>query len=215
MELLVRPATTGDRADGLLYESARPYYDAFAGGEARARAVLAALWPRPGHAASFDVCTVAEAGGDVVGVMAGFPSADADLLSQRFLGLAVRRIPPWRWPGVMRHLQAGARLSPHPPPDTFYVDALAVAERWRRRGVARALLDEAAARAAAGSLDGIALDTGLENAPARALYQRAGFVEHDVRPAPSAAAARAVGGPGFVAYYRPRTAVSDSATRAT
>jgi ribosomal protein S18 acetylase RimI-like enzyme len=215
MDLLVRPATAGDRADGLLYESARPYYDAFAGGEARARAMLAAVWAQPCHAASFEVCAVAEADGDVVGVMAGYPAADADLLSQRFLGLAVRRIPPWRWPGVARHLHAGARMSPHPPPDTYYVDALAVAEPWRRRGVARALLDEATARADAAELDGIALDTGLENAPARALYEREGFVERGVRSAPSAAAARAVGGPGFVAYYRPRTAVSDSATRAT
>jgi ribosomal protein S18 acetylase RimI-like enzyme len=215
MELLVRPATAGDRADGLLYESARPYYDAFAGGEARARAVLAALWARPGHAASFEFCAVAEAGGAVVGVMAGFPAADADELSQRFLGLALRRIPPWRWPGVARHLRAGARMSPHPPAGTFYVDALAVAAPWRRRGVARALLDEAATRAAAARLDGVSLDTGLENAPARALYEGAGFLEQGVRTAPSAAVARAVGGPGFVAYYRPSTAVSASATRAT
>jgi ribosomal protein S18 acetylase RimI-like enzyme len=215
MELLVRPATAGDRADGLLYESARPYYDAFAGGEARARAVLAAVWDRPRHAASFEVCAVAEAGGDVVGVMAGFPSADADELSQRFLGMAMRRIPPWGWASMARHLRAGARLSPQPPPRTFYVDALAVATPWRRRGVARALLEEAGARADAARLEGIALDTGLENAPARALYERSGFHEQGVRTAPNAAAARAVGGPGFVAYYRPRTADSVSATRPT
>jgi ribosomal protein S18 acetylase RimI-like enzyme len=215
MELVVRPATAGDDAGGLLYESARPYYDAFAGGERHARALLTDLWDQPAHAGSFEVCAVAEAGGDVVGVMAGFPAAEADELSRRFLGLAARRIPPWRWPVAARHLHAGARMSPRPPDGAFYVDALAVAAPWRRRGVGHALLQEAADRAEAARLDGLALDTGLENTPARALYERAGFHEEGVRHAPSAAAARALGGRGFVAYYRPRTAASASATRAT
>ena len=55
MSLAVRPAAPTDPADGLLYASAKPYYDAYAGSEARARALLAAVYARPGHAASFDV----------------------------------------------------------------------------------------------------------------------------------------------------------------
>jgi hypothetical protein len=49
----------------------------------------------------------------------------------------------------------------------------------------------------------VALDTGLGNAPARALYSAYGFREHDVRRAADARTARAVGGPGFVSYFKP------------
>lgn len=202
MDVLVRRATTADRAAGLLYESARPYYDAFAGDEARARRLLGALWGEPAHSASWEVCTVAEAGSEVVGVLAGFPVVEGDRLARRFLRLSVPRIPPWRWPAVARHLRAGARMSPHPPARAFYVDALAVAPTSRRRGVARALLAEAERRATATGLSGVALDTGVENASARALYERAGFGLEEVRRAPSPAMARAVGGAGFAAYFR-------------
>ena len=57
----------------------------------------------------------------------------------------------------------------------LYVDALATDAAHRRRGVARALLAEADRMAADAGLDGVALDTGIENRAARALYERTGF----------------------------------------
>lgn len=54
----------------------------------------------------------------------------------------------------------------------LYVDADA-----RRRGVARALLDAAAAFARADGAAGIALETAQDNAAARALYRAAGWRE--------------------------------------
>jgi ribosomal protein S18 acetylase RimI-like enzyme len=69
--------------------------------------------------------------------------------------------------------------------------------------VARRLLAEAEAEAARAGLRGVALDTGLTNAPARALYAAYGFAERDVRRAADARTARAVGGPGFVSYFKP------------
>jgi ribosomal protein S18 acetylase RimI-like enzyme len=206
MEVVVRPATATDRADGLLYESARPYYDAYAGREAKARAMLADVWGRRAHAASWEVCSVAEADGAIVGVLAGYPVADGDRYARRFLVLTLRRMPPWRWPAVLTHLRAAQRVSPQPPLRAWYVDALAVAPDWRRRGVARRLLEEAERRAAAAGLDGVALDTGLENTPARALYEAAGFRLEEIREAPDDGNARAVGGVGFAAYFRPLAA---------
>lgn len=206
MEVTVRPATATDRADGLLYESARPYYDAYAGREDNARAMLAEVWPLPGHAASWEVCSVAEHDGRVVGVIAGYPVTDADRYARRFLFLTLRRMRPWRWPAVVAHLRAAQRVSPSPPLRAWYVDALAVDPAWRRQGVARMLLAEASRRAAAAGLDGVALDTGLENAPARALYEAAGFQLEEIREAPDAHNARAVGGIGFAAYFRPLAA---------
>ena len=73
MSFALRPATPADPADALLYTSAKPYYDAYAGSEARARALLASVYGRTGHAASFEVCSVVELEGDLAGVIAWFP----------------------------------------------------------------------------------------------------------------------------------------------
>jgi ribosomal protein S18 acetylase RimI-like enzyme len=202
MELAVRPATPSDPADSLLYLSAKPYYDAYAGSEPRARSLLSAVYPRSGHAASFDVCTVAELDGEIAGVMALFPVPEGDQRARRFVTLTAPRVPPWRWASLLRHLRAAGLVSPRPPHDSVYVDALAVDPAWRRRGVARALLARAETVAAAGGLVGVSLDTGLQNAPARALYEAVGYRAREVRRAPSEAVARAIGGPGFVSYFK-------------
>jgi ribosomal protein S18 acetylase RimI-like enzyme len=204
MDVHVRPARREDRdAPGLLYVSAAPYYDAYAGSTRRAERVLRAIWARPGHTASFEVCRVAEAGGPVAGVMVCFPSEDGDRLARRFLSLSLVRLPPWRWPAIVRHLRASATVTPMPLPGALYVDALAVAEDRRRQGIARRLLEDAEQRAAELRLSGVALDTGLQNGAARALYEAHGFRERARHPAPDERTARIVGGPGFVSYFKP------------
>lgn len=213
MELQVRPATPADAADGLLYESARDSYDAYAGGEALARRLVARAYPRRGNAASFDVCHVAVAGGHLAGVMAGFPVEEGDRLARRFVALTLPLIPPWRWGGLLAHLRAAGLVSPSPPAGSWYVDALAVDPAWRRRGVARALLGAAEGEAVRTGATGVSLDTGVGNVAARALYEAHGFRAGEERHAPSPRVARAVGGPGFVAYFK--TAPSASAARAT
>jgi ribosomal protein S18 acetylase RimI-like enzyme len=198
----IRPARPDDPVVPLLYESARPYYDAYAGGEERARAMLAAVYPRPGHAASYELCRLAIVDAEIVGVLAGFPVLDGDRLARHFVRLTVPRLPVWTWPRTLRHLRAAGVLSPHPPANAYYVDALAVDPAWRRRGIAHALLQDAERRAEQAGLAGIALDTGLHNEPARALYRAYGFREGEVRRAPDDRTARAIGGPGFVAYFK-------------
>jgi ribosomal protein S18 acetylase RimI-like enzyme len=202
MSFALRPATPADPADALLYTSAKPYYDAYAGSEARARALLAAVYGRTGHAASFEVCSVVELEGDLAGVIAWFPVDEGDRRARRFVALTVPRVPPWQWPHLMRHLRAAGTVSPNPPLSTLYVDALAVVPRFRRRGVATALLAGAEQAAAAAGLDGVALDTGLRNEAARALYEHVGFREREVRRAASPRVAAAIGGPGFVGYVK-------------
>ena len=203
MTLAVRPATPADPADALLYTSAKPYYDAYAGSEARARALLAAVYGRTGHAASFEVCSVAELEGDLAGVIAWFPVDEGDVRARRFVALTAPRVPPWHWPHLLRHLRAAGTVSPNPPLGTLYVDALAVAPAFRRRGVATALLAAAEEAATSAGLGGISLDTGLHNEPARSLYEHSGFRQREVRRAPNPRVAAAIGGPGFVGYFKP------------
>jgi GNAT superfamily N-acetyltransferase len=203
MEVVVRTARPDDPVDALLFESAAPYYAAYAGGPERARRLLRTLYPRGGHTASWEVCHVAEAGGRIVGVLAAFPSHDGDALARRFVRLTLLHSAPWRIPALMRHLRATAAVAPHPPDGMLYVDALATDAAHRRRGVARALLAHADRMAAAAGLEGVALDTGIENRAARSLYERAGFSPSSLRPAPDERTARAVGGSGFVGYLKP------------
>ena len=138
-------------------------------------------------------------------MLAAFPTDDGDELARRFVRLTLAHSPPWRIPALFRHLRATAAVSPHPPAGMLYVDALATDPAHRRRGVATraAGRGRAAARAAAG-LAGVALDTGIENRAARALYERSGFTPRGLRPAPDERTARAVGGSGFVGYVKPR-----------
>jgi len=202
MQVTVRAAAPEDGADDLLYASAHRYYDAYAGNEEAARRMLRRVHPLPGHAASAALCRVAEADGEVVGVIAAFPAGDGERLARRFLALTAPRLAPWRWPRLLRHLGAAASVSPTPPEGSWYVDALAVAPAARRRGVAAALLADAERAAREHGATGVALDTGLENEPAQRLYERCGFERGDVRRAPDERAARAIGGRGFVAYYK-------------
>ena len=204
MDVVVRPARPADPAAELLYLSAAPYYAAFAGGERHARALIARLYPRGRHTASWEVCRVAEVGGAVAGVLAAFPADEGEELARRFVRMTLARTPPWRLPALLRHLHATAAIAPHPPRGVLYVDALATHPDFRRRGVATALLDEADRMAARAGLPAVALDTGIENRAARALYEHSGFIGRGLRPAPSARIARAVGGSGFVGYVRQR-----------
>src|SRR3954463_16380224 len=98
MNLVVRPALPSDPCVPLLFESAKPYYTAYAGSERRALRLLEAVWEHPGHAASYECCRVALAADELVGLVASFPVRDGDRLSRRFVALTLRRLPPWRLP---------------------------------------------------------------------------------------------------------------------
>jgi GNAT superfamily N-acetyltransferase len=197
VEPSVRPA---QREDGeivapLLYESAGGMYDRFVGGRRRALSLLRRAFDSEGTNASAEVVTVAELDGGVAGAIAIFPVEETSPRASTFLRLALRSIPPWRWPGALRFWWAGARAAPSPPRSALYVDALATDPAARRRGAARALLDHAEAEARRQGLPALALDTSLDNRGARALYLGAGFEEVAYR-----AAARRM--PGFVALVK-------------
>src|ERR1700741_784118 len=126
MDLAVRPALPQDPCVELLFESAKPYYTAYGGTEKRGLKLLQTVFARPGHAASFEFCRVATAEDKIVGVVAGFPVRHADLLTCWFVSPPLGRLPPGRLPGTFKPLRAAGNVSPNPPLDAYYVDALAV-----------------------------------------------------------------------------------------
>lgn len=180
----------------LLFESAPDMYTRFSGGRERALATLERAFGEPGNVASCEVSFVAELDGRAAAAMSVFPVSEAAERSRAFLSLTLRGTPFWRWPGTMRLYWAGGRANPKPPDDSLYVDALATDPDFRRRGAARALLEEAARQARERRLPAVTLDTTMSNEEARALYAATGFDEVAYR-------APAHGLPGFVALLRP------------
>jgi ribosomal protein S18 acetylase RimI-like enzyme len=190
----------------LLFESAPDMYTRFSGGRERAVATLERAFGEPGNVASGEVTWLVELDGRPAAAMSAFPVAEAAVRSRAFLDLTLRGTPVWRWPGTLRLYWAGGRSTPKPREDSFYIDALATDPAFRRRGAARALLDEAERQAGERGLPAVTLDTAMSNEGARALYAVAGFDEVAYR-APSR------GLPGFVALVKPLPRCRPAATR--
>jgi ribosomal protein S18 acetylase RimI-like enzyme len=184
---LVRPFRPDDAATAtaLLYESSGGMYDRYAGNRKLAERAIGRALTRDGSTASAEVVWVAELDGDVVGVMAAMPYDEWTPRAHQFLRATLRSIPPWRWPRALWLYRASGRTAPEPPQACFYVDSLATATPHRRLGVARALLAEAERQATARGLQSVALDTWIDNKPARALYVSEGFEEVAYTPAVS------------------------------
>jgi ribosomal protein S18 acetylase RimI-like enzyme len=180
----------------LLFESAPDMYERFSGGRERALATLRRAFGEPGTLASGEVTWLVEVDGRPAAAMAAFPVTEAAARSRAYLGLTLRGTPFWRWPSVLRLYWVGGRASPRPRENSLYIDALATDPAFRRRGAARALLDEAERQAHEHGLPAVALDTTMNNEGARALYAAAGFDEVAYR-------APARGLPGFVALVKP------------
>ena len=181
----MRPYRPSDSraATALLYESAGGMYDRYAGTRRLAERALRRALEREGNSASADVVWVAELDGQVAGVMATMPFDQWTPRAQTLLGVTIRSLPPWRWPTALWRYRTSGRSAPQPPPGSLYIDSLATAEGFRRRGVARALLAEAERQARERGLRSLALDTWVENQAARALYGGAGFSEVARSPA--------------------------------
>ena len=76
---------------------------------------------------------------------------------------------------VGRPPRACVFLAPHP--EALYLGRLAVAERWRGRGIARALVELAAARARARALPALELNVRVELVENRRAFAAMGFEE--------------------------------------
>jgi GNAT superfamily N-acetyltransferase len=173
--VVVRPGRREDRAAELVFDAAPFAYSAAAGSADRARAILAILWRKPGHSASFEHALVAELDGRLVGVLIAFPARDRYRLHRSLLVLALRFVDRRRWPllaiGLLRLILA----TPRPPRRAYYVGTIAVARHARRRGVASTLGYHVEIAAAAAGFPVIVAHTGSRHLPARRALERYGL----------------------------------------
>lgn len=181
----VRPFTPDDESAtvALLYESSGGMYDRFTGNRGLAERTLARALASDDTTASADVVWVAELDGATAGAMAAMPYHEWTPRAQQFLRTTLRSIPVWRWPAALWMYRSSGRMAPEPPCRALYIDSLATDARYRRRGVARALLEQGESMARADGMRALALDTWQENRAARSLYLDAGFEEVAYTPA--------------------------------
>jgi ribosomal protein S18 acetylase RimI-like enzyme len=167
----------------LLYLSSPGGFDFFGGGRRGGLRLIETAFVKPDTDSSREVVTVVEIEGRLAGAMAAFPQSEAETRRWGLVRHALRRRAPWHWPAIRRMGREGASATPKAPEDAFYIDALATSPDFRRRGVARALLEEAERRARAAGLPWLALDTTAANEGARRLYESYGFEVGEERPA--------------------------------
>lgn len=117
---------------------------------------------------------LAERDGHVAGIAIAFPGR---LYQGLKLGTGVtlaRAAGPRHATEVVRRERVLARLLPRPDAGFLYVSIVAVSPEHRREGVAAALMERVLAGAERLGF-GVAVDTAMDNEPARALYERFGF----------------------------------------
>ena len=179
----------------LIYATSPKLHDRFVGGKAQSLVMLTTAFASPGNNVSAEVRARRRAerrGGGRDGLLPGRRGAPAR--ARGVAGGARLHAPP-SLAGGAQHLPARWALTASPPTRSLYVDSIATDERMRRRGVARALLARADELARSQGLLRVALDTDVENTPARHLYESSGFI--------GVAETRPRGGlPGFVSYVK-------------
>jgi len=145
---------------------------------------------------------LAERDGQVAGIAIAFPGR---LYQSLKLGTGVtlaRAAGPRHAAEVVRRERVLARLLPRVEPDFLYVSTVAVAEGHRRQGVARTLMSRVVSGAERLGL-GIALDTAMDNDPARALYEGFGLRVVAARET-KALDRKLIPVPGMIRLERPR-----------
>lgn len=115
---------------------------------------------------SYRHCGVAAEGDSVIGVAHAYPSDWMKSVDRSYLSA-----------DRLEHLRPFDAAQDW---GSYFLSALAVAPAWRRRGVAGALLGWVEGRARSGGFDRITLHVWADNAPARRLYARHGYIEVEV-----------------------------------
>ena len=170
---LLREALTPDLADAVFG----------LGVEGGAAGYLERLFGRAGTLWSYDLATLAEIDGQVVGLVSHAPWTELAGRYRATLWAYVRVYGPLRAFKLLPRLRALIRASPPVPPDHWFVPYLAVSREHRGNGVAKALLAGVHRRADLYA-SACSLYVLAENRDAREFYRQAGYVEATTKESP-------------------------------
>lgn len=195
--LSIRDGRRGDvdRAVPLLYESAQPMAAAAfgLGDPQRALAAVERMYLARGSLFSWDTCSVAEIDGRIVGIVASCRIDEMRSRNLATIGPLLRSLGPFRAMALLRRGLVPTGLGPRSvvpralrrhrePPmvslsdsSDHFVNALAVGDRYRRRGIARRLVDCAHAAASAEAAGSMIVNVFEQNAAARDFYRGLGY----------------------------------------
>ena len=183
--LTIRRATAADTERIAEIMAGEPGLEATAivGTAKGARRLWMEMVRTPGSPMGWQVTTVAEAEGEVLGVLQAGDQESSLKITPALALLALRIAGPVGIVGLVRRLKAQDRVKPPPIHGAYRVRELHVDPRRRGRGIGGALLDFAEAEARADGYPQMTLTTTTVN-PARHLYERHGFRVVETRTDP-------------------------------
>lgn len=128
----------------------------------------------PGHDLSYETTVFAELDGHIVGMASAYSSAQhqmsTDAPLRKAAGVRFMRM------AVLGSLATGLlSFMDDVPAGDFYLQAVAVSDDQRGAGIGSLLIDDAERQAIAAGCTRLALDVGVKNKSARALYERRGM----------------------------------------
>jgi ribosomal protein S18 acetylase RimI-like enzyme len=179
IDLRFRPAC-GDDAEAclsLVYSSGPKLIEyMFATRKHRARGFVEYAFRRGGGFLGHRIHTVAEHGGQIVGVLASYDGTQLRVLNLEMAQLILDFYGPLATLSVMRNAGHSQSVMKAPPRDGLYIANLGVHADWRGKGVGSALIAHAVAQARKNGYRQVSLDVALGNDRAEQLYRRIGFV---------------------------------------
>ena len=147
----------------------------------QAETIIASAFHEPEHSLSYEYVTLAELGGEVVGMSSAYTGSQLRRFSDKPLERAAGRnafrlkcMSLLLWP-VFRVLNSVAD-------DDFYLQGIAVEPSLRSKGVGSTLLADIEQRAKRSGSSRLCLDVAVKNKGAQALYARRGMIQSSQWP---------------------------------
>ncbi len=142
------------------------------------------VFPRPGHAYSYDKAYFIEVKGRTAGMMSGltWQQSQAERGQTSWLLIRVMKWQCWRYFWGMLQLRLLNLRAGQCREGEYYVQFVAVYPRFRRRKLGRRLMTMAEEVARVAGCQKLALDVAVTNRGAIGLYQKAGYTIAKILP---------------------------------